>query len=1028
MAPRSGNETPGFDLFRKYGEVFGQRPWLVLIPSCIFALIGAIGWIGPWGDIMTNKELQDLFSVQGGQQEKELKALRRLHGDVNEPLWRSLPHVTMLVGKGQFKDADIFTPEVFEELLALTNRYHNLSVTTGSGKVYTSYDMCNRGNMPDRPSNPTACAGFAASGYTDMTLRAACAPSPLLPCRISTPLDCFAERAESLESSYRQIDPIVSTAFPASARALPFSTRPSFRSLTAAGMKAEASKVRASGQRGCDWWTASGTWTVNMWAGTTTWNEDQTQLLSVPAIQLMFFPDAPKRMKLRLGLSKPSLVGDSDLKEALAKFETAWQREIDEFSRRSQLVEVVNLRPNWVEEVNDESSQVNVAGVVLSILGMIVICFVVTASFAHPQKSRANLAWSGMLVVILAIITSGGIYLFFGFQFNSTTLACLPFLALGLGVDDMFIMIRSFNDLGTAFITENSSPQLLGELFARCLPGVTLTSICNAIAFGCGGLLPVAGVADFCVGAALVAVVNYLFMTCIYPACILLEASRVKSKRPELNPITYCFHKRSLGAPEPAESSPDFFDRFEQRAAKVLEPFPLKTVLSLAAIILFVVCCVFIGTQKKVGYDAEEMIAEDFASHRALQVYFDWFNNFYGRLCFIDTDVPQSQRDMLELHAQVTSGAHTAPSVMPYLSMFYNIIPQVGLTPVPNTPMTLADVGWRLDSSWTLPLFAPSGIASQDPTTFYQQFHAWWPPPLSDPTQAFSGGGIFRYADLVDVNEFKFTDGANTGSTIEFSFFNFLIKDIKSDDDIVAAIKHVRDKIDSSPLKGKAFPSSPVFTYWEIFAELDGILAKVLIIDLSVICLCSLLMLQSILACVVAVVTCLMIVLEIFGISVLFLKFNVFVVVALLASVGMSVEFVVHTIACYSRASGTSSERAAHALARMAPPVLFGALSTFAGILPIAFSPTPFVVKYMFGIFALVVLVGTVNGLIFLPAFLAALGPIADRCGISRAKKAAADCSVRTSEGNACSVVPMPREAWADTKNEEHKANPSLLA
>merc|ERR1719210_2529112 len=104
---------------------------------------------------------------------------------------------------------------------------------------------------------------------------------------------------------------------------------------------------------------------------------------------------------------------------------------------------------------------------------------------------------------------------------------------------------------------------------------------------------------------------------------------------------------------------------------------------------------------------------------------------------------------------------------------------------------------------------------------------------------------------------------------------------------------------------------------------------------MGIIALCTLVLLRSVVAALVSSLACALIVLEVYGICMLFLQFNMFIASALLACAGISVEFTAHLVAAfYLEDSG---------LARTGPAVIQGSLSTLLGILPLAFSPVPFV-------------------------------------------------------------------------------------
>merc|ERR1712241_681984 len=114
-------------------------------------------------------------------------------------------------------------------------------------------------------------------------------------------------------------------------------------------------------------------------------------------------------------------------------------------------------------------------------------------------------------------------------------------------------------------------------------------------------------------------------------------------------------------------------------------------------------------------------------------------------------------------------------------------------------------------------------------------------------------------------------------------------------------------------------------------------------------------------------VACSMIVLEIYGLSTAVMSFNVFVAAITLMGMGLSVEFTAHFAAAFSFATGSTEERVAAAMAHTFPALIEGSLSTLCSILPLAFAPELFVVKYLFGIIALVVVVGMINGILVMP-------------------------------------------------------------
>jgi len=167
-------------------------------------------------------------------------------------------------------------------------------------------------------------------------------------------------------------------------------------------------------------------------------------------------------------------------------------------------------------------------------------------------------------------------------------------------------------------------------------------------------------------------------------------------------------------------------------------------------------------------------------------------------------------------------------------------------------------------------------------------------------------------------------------------------------------------------------------------------------IDMFVIFVINLLLLRSAVAAVTSTVACMAIVLEIYGLAMTFLMFNVFVAATLLMAMGITIEFTAHLAAAFAFGHGAPSERLGHAMAHTFPALIEGSISTLCGILPMAWHAIPFIVDYFFKLLLLVVIVGIVNGLVFMPVILAVLSPLTELLGGKGADGVAREASTDT--------------------------------
>ena len=98
-------------------------------------------------------------------------------------------------------------------------------------------------------------------------------------------------------------------------------------------------------------------------------------------------------------------------------------------------------------------------------------------------------------------------------------------------------------------------------------------------------------------------------------------------------------------------------------------------------------------------------------------------------------------------------------------------------------------------------------------------------------------------------------------------------------------------------------------------------------------------------------------------------------VFALIMSIGLIVDYIMHVLLQYYEAQGSNrNEKTIETLGTVGTSVLAGGLSTFLGTMPLAFS-TSEVFYTIFIVFLSLVIVGLAHGLVLLPVILSIFGP-----------------------------------------------------
>ncbi|XP_066536914.1 protein patched homolog 1 [Hoplias malabaricus] len=150
-------------------------------------------------------------------------------------------------------------------------------------------------------------------------------------------------------------------------------------------------------------------------------------------------------------------------------------------------------------------------------------------------KSQGAVGLAGVLLVALSVAAGLGLCSLLGLSFNAATTQVLPFLALGIGVDDMFLLAHSFTEAGSNIPFKERT----GDCLRRTGTSVALTSINNMLAFFMAALVPIPALRAFSLQAAIVVVFNFAMVLLIFPAILSLDLHRREDKRLD---ILCCFY------------------------------------------------------------------------------------------------------------------------------------------------------------------------------------------------------------------------------------------------------------------------------------------------------------------------------------------------------------------------------------------------------------------------------------------------------------------------------------------------------
>jgi Niemann-Pick C1 protein len=159
---------------------------------------------------------------------------------------------------------------------------------------------------------------------------------------------------------------------------------------------------------------------------------------------------------------------------------------------------------------------------------------------SHFQlESKITLAIGGIIIVLVSVLCSLGLFGYVGLATTMLTVEVIPFLVLAVGVDNIFILVHTHNGLDKReFPTIAAS---IGEALGRVGPSILLTSASECFCFLIGAFSDMPAVRTFAFYATVAIFLDFILQITVFIALMSLDEQRTRNGRLDL----LCFIKTS---------------------------------------------------------------------------------------------------------------------------------------------------------------------------------------------------------------------------------------------------------------------------------------------------------------------------------------------------------------------------------------------------------------------------------------------------------------------------------------------------
>ncbi|XP_047398901.1 protein patched homolog 2 isoform X3 [Sciurus carolinensis] len=737
--------------------------------------------------------------------------------------------------------------------------------------------------------------------------------------------------------------------------------------------------------------------------------DPQGRLLRAEALQSTFLLMSPRQLFEHFrGDYQTHDIGWSE--EQASRVLQTWQRRFVQLAQEAlpenASQQIHAFSPTTLDDILHAFSEVSTARVVGGYLLMLAYACVTMLRWDCAQ-SQGAVGLAGVLLVALAVASGLGLCSLLGITFNAATTQVLPFLALGIGVDDIFLLAHAFTEAppGTRL------QERMGECLQRTGTSVALTSINNMIAFFMAALVPIPALRAFSLQAAIVVGCNFTAVMLVFPAVLSLDLHRRHCQRLD---VLCCFSSpcsarviqilpQELGdrtvpvGIAHLTTTVQAFTHCEASSQHVVTILPPQAQLvpppsdPLSSELFSPVGSTrdLLGQEEGIRPKAARKSLPcarwnlaHFARYQfaplLLQTHAKRFSSLKAVLPPPATQAPRTwlhyYRNWLQ-GIQAAFDQDWASGRITYHSyrngsedgaLAYKLLIQTGNA---QEPLDFSQLTTRrlVDKEGLIP-----------PELFYMGLTVW---VSSDPLGLAASQANFYPPPPEWLHDKYDTTGENlripAAQPLEFAQFPFLLRGLQKTADFVEAIQGARAACTEAGQAGvHAYPSGSPFLFWEQYLGLRR--CFLLAVGILLVCtflVCALLLLNPWMAGLIVLVLAMMTV-ELFGImGFLGIKLSAIPVVILVASVGIGVEFTVHVALGFLTTQGSRNLRAAHALEHTFAPVTDGAVSTLLGLLMLAGSNFDFIIRYFFVVLTVLTLLGLLHGLVLLPVLLSILGP-----------------------------------------------------
>ena len=591
-------------------------------------------------------------------------------------------------------------------------------------------------------------------------------------------------------------------------------------------------------------------------------------------------------------------------------------------------------------------------------------------------QSKFSLGVVGILIVLMSVSASIGLFSAVGFKVTLIIAEVIPFLVLAVGVDNIFLIVHEFERVNISYADDEIEVRIAKAL-GRMGPSILLSALIETVAFALGAAVGMPAVKNFAVYAAGAVFINAILQVTMFVSVLALNQRRVESNRIDCFPFIKLKHSTAKdGQSHGILYGHEEEGQLQKFIRKVYAPTLLDRRVKVGIIVGFLgLFTAGLALIPKVALGLDQRIA--FPQGSYLIDYFNDLDAYFNTgppVYFVVPDLNVTQRS----HQQE-------------LCARYSICHPLSLASTLELESQRSDISYLTGAtaSWLDDFIAWGKICCTEETgescftdraipqgpEFITYLSQWLASPTNEECP-FGGKAPYSNALVIDKDH----------TAVPASHFRTSHTPLRSQADFIAAYASARrisqEIKDSQGIE--VFPYSKFYIFFEQYSSIVRLTATLICCALVIILLLSSLLLGSLATGAIVTFVVAMIVTDILGCMALFhISLNAISLVNLVICVGIGVEFCAHVARAFmfparniaeqatKRGYRSRDARAWGSLVNVGASVFSGiTITKFLGVVVLAFTRSKIFEVYYFRIWICLVVLASLHALVLLPVAL----------------------------------------------------------